>query len=569
MIIGALNLASSDLSAVRFIRAQVASLFDTAGGENYDAERAQATVRLVIVLAFNGYMMPIIFGGSYSSAVETTFLTAFIVYMPTAVFLLWWVVRRPGEFLLRRLLSMALDYSAITFAMSVGGEALLPVYSALLWVTVGNGVRFGPRYLVIATGFALISLAVTTYWSAFWQDNFYVVLTLVLTTLLVPAYIHRLLTRVHGAYQAAMEANLAKSRFLAQASHDLRQPIHAISLFTACLRDAGLDREGRQMVENIERSLQSVSSLFRSLLDVSTLDSGKVAPIMEAIPVGKLIEDNVRQNAQAAEWARVTLRFVSSSCYVRADAALLSTMIQNIVNNALKYAAGRPVLIGCRRSRGRLRIEIHDQGGGIREEYLPRVFDEFYRVRERGDKDVEGVGLGLSIVRRLAELMGLSVSIHSGPDKGTTVVIAGLEIMPAPAVSTRSAVARPSSVIAGMRILLVEDDEEVLLATSTLLRKWGCVVHARTTPPVERTDYEILLTDYDLGEGKTGADCIAQVRRLNEHPVSAVIMTGHNEQRVRAELDDKTIPILAKPVRPAELRSILNARALLVHRRRQ
>jgi signal transduction histidine kinase/CheY-like chemotaxis protein len=557
----------SDLNPVKQVWLRIRRFFDRADRKDYDAERAQAVVRFIVVLVFNAYMMPIIFGGSYAPAVEAAFLIAFLVYMPTAALILWWVIRRPGEFLLRRLFSMTLDYSAITFAMSIGGEALLPVYAALLWVTVGNGVRFGPRYLVIATGLALLSLALATYWNIFWRENPYIVLTLVLTTLLVPTYINRLLARMHGAYHAAMEANLAKSRFLAQASHDLRQPIHAISLFTACLRDAGLGGEERQMVENIERSLQSVSSLFRSLLDISTLDSGKVVPSMEAVPIRKLIEDNIRQNSQAAEWSRVTLHAVPSSCYVRVDAALLATMIQNIVNNAMKYADGKAVLIGCRRNHGRLRIEVHDRGRGIAEEYLPRVFEEFYRVRQRGDKDVEGVGLGLSIVRRLALLMGLSVTMHSVPGKGTIVGIAGLEIVPAPAIPPKSAGATSVSAIAGLRILLVEDDEEVLLATATLLRKWGCIVHGLTEPPEESIGCDVLITDFDLGEGRTGTDCIAQVRRLNACPVTAVVMTGHDETRVRDELDDKDIPILAKPVRPAELRSVLTAEALRVGRR--
>lgn len=549
------------------IRTKILSLFDPGAHEDYDAERAQSIVRLVVVPLFCVYMVPIIFGGGYSQTVETVFLIWFFTYLVVATSLLWWIIRQPGEFLWRRMFSMLLDYSAITFALSVGGEELLPIYSMLLWVTVGNGLRFGPRYLLIATGFALVSLALTTYWSFFWKENLYVALTLGLTTLLVPAYIHRLLTRVHKAYHAATEANLAKSRFLAQASHDLRQPIHAISLFTACLHDAGLGREEQQMVENIERSLQSVSSLFRSLLDISTLESGKVVPNMTAISIGRLIEDNARQNSQAAEWAKVDLRTVASSCHVRTDGVLLTTMVQNIVNNALKYAAGRPVLIGCRRSNGRLKIEIHDQGVGISGEHLQRVFEEFYQVRERGGKDVEGVGLGLSIVRRLAPLMDLSVSMRSVPGKGTAVVIDGLEIVPTPKSLPKSASAKPYSVMSGLKVLLVEDSEDVLLATATLLEKWGCIVDARTAPPNELTQCDILITDFDLGEGRTGTDCIAQVRMLTGGPVAAVVMTGHDESRVRAELDDSEIPILAKPVRPAELRSILSAHALLTDNR--
>lgn len=547
------------------LRTKIADLFVTRNDRPNDAERAQATFRLGAATLFTVGML-----GVFSSRGDTAFSTtqtilSFSSYIFVSALILLWIVRRPGENLLRRAISMVSDYIAVGGIMAFGGATLLPAYAPLLWVTVGYGLRFGSRYLIASTCMALASLVATAYFNSFWRENPYVAITLILTTLLVPTYAYSLLERVYSAFNAAREANIAKSRFLAQASHDLRQPIHAISLFTACLKDTGLDREQRQMVENIDRSLQSVSRLFRSLLDISTLDSGKVTPFFEPVAVKDLLEDIVRQNSEAAQWAGVELRAVSTRAYVVIDATLMTTILQNVVSNALKYAPGRPVLIGCRRRNGQLAIEVYDRGNGIAAHHLPKVFDEFYQVRERGDRDVDGVGLGLPIVRRLTLLMGLSAYMRSVPDRGTTMIIEGLQIAPR-AAEAKPKPDGPRPAIEGLRVLLVEDDEDVLLATATLLRRWGCIVEIQLTIPEDVTECDLIVTDFDLGAKATGGDCIARVRNLLKRKVPAIVMTGHDENRVREDLGDPEIAILAKPIRPAELRSMMTAEKLKIDR---
>ena len=485
-----------------------------------------------------------------------------LLYVPVSVFIFWSIVRQPGHLLWRRMLAMGGDYSAMTLAMIGGGIYMEPIYAMVLWVTVGNGIRFGARYLVAATLCALAVITLTVIFNDEWRTHPFTLLTFYLTTLLVPAYIFVLLKRLQVLHEAAVEANVAKSRFLAQASHDLRQPIHAISLFISCLRDAGLGREERLMVESIDRSLHSVARLFRSLLDISTLDSGKVQPSITPVAIGALLDDIGRQNAQAAEWANVRMTVVPCSCYVMTDDVLLATMIQNVVTNALKYAPDGRVLAGCRRQGGQLSIEIHDSGPGIAEEHQARVFEEFYQVRERGDRDIEGVGLGLPIVRRMAGLLGLTVTLKSAPGKGTTIRIAGLTITKAPRTSWRQRMMPPviGPATTGLRVLLVEDDTEVLRATAALLERWGCIVQAETAPPSAlQGGCDVVVTDFDLGGKRTGSDCIALVRRMARQRVPAIVLTGHDQGRVRAELQDDTIPVLSKPVRPAELRSVLSS----------
>lgn len=546
----------------RRLRAAARRVFGLGETDDYDAERTQGIIRVVLLLVFDAYTIPVALASGQPAPAVALYCAHALLYIPVSWLFLLIIRRWPGHYVSRRLFFMANDTALMTFAMALGGAPALPVYLFLLWAVVGHGLRFGPNYLAAAAGATLISLLITTLLNDYWQANPYLAATLMMTTLVAPSYAYVLLKRVRGAYDAALEANLAKSRFLAQASHDLRQPIHAISLFTACLRDAGLGREERQMVENIDRSLQSVSRLFRSLLDISTLDSGRVTPRLEPVAIGALIDDVVRQNSEAAQWAGVAIQAVPTGLHVQTDPALFATMLQNIVTNALKYAAGRPMLIGCRRRGGRLAVEVYDRGDGIAAEHLPKVFDEFYQVRERGDKDVEGVGLGLSIVRRLSLLMGLTVSLRSVEGRGTAVVIGGLRIVAPPPLAERRAAARPASAMDGLTVLLVEDDEDVLDATAALLEKWGCVVHAGTAPPERNVPCDILITDFDLGARTTGTDCIERVRRLAGRRVPAIVTTGHDENRVREDLGDPEIPILSKPVRPAELRSVMMAERL-------
>ncbi len=535
--------------------------------EGYDTERSQAIVRVIVVLLGIAYMAFEALSNHVPEPHREVIIALCTIIGVTSVLILAAVLRKPGVSHPRRILGMAHDYSALVTAMAFGGETLMPLYALLLWVTIGNGFRYGPRYNLAATVLALLTLGIVTAVNPEWRLHPYVTLTLFLTMLLVPAYAHTLVTRLHRAHNAALEANLAKSRFLAQASHDLRQPIHAISLFTACLRDTGLDTEQRQMVTNIDRSLNSVSRLFRSLLDLSTLDSGRVSVKAEVIALNDLLKDLVRQNAEAAQWAEVALKHVTTTSHVHVDPGLLTTILQNIISNALKYAPNGPVLIGCRRHGAKVSIQICDRGPGIAEEHLPHLFKEFYQIRSPGDRDIDGVGLGLPIIKRLASLMDLAVTIRSEVGKGTTVTVSGLRLMDKPSVASAPRRAGMRTALDGFRILLVEDDPVVLSATATLLEKWGCVAEqARHIPTTCGEDCDLIITDFDLGEKTTGLDCIAEIRRRAKRDIPAIIMTGHDPDRVREMIADESLFVLSKPVRPAELRSIVVAQRFKAQR---
>ncbi|MCI0996491.1 ATP-binding response regulator [Pseudomonas corrugata] len=520
-----------------------------------NSELDQATLRLTVSTCASLYIIVVACLPSSDFATYTPIMWYMAFFISVAIPLRMAIKRWPGHFFWRRLFAMAHDYSGIAFALNVGGEGALPVYAALLWVTLGNGMRFGSRYLAAATLIALGMLVLIFLFTPFWRGQPYMFLMLIVTTIVVPAYAHILLTRTRIASEEAIAANHEKSRFLAQASHDLRQPIHSIGLFTACLRDAKLGLEELRLVDNIDRSLHTVSQLFRSILDIYTLDNGQLEPKSESVHLGALLQDVVKQNTEAARWAGVELRLRPCQHWVNANAGLLATMVQNLVSNTLKYAPGQPVLIGVRPKDRGLSIVIYDKGRGIASEHLPEVFKEFYRVRHVRDKDVEGLGLGLSIVKRISHLLKLDIQLDSRLGKGTRATITGLERV-APRVEPNRA-APTHSRLQGLRVCLVEDDPNVLMATSALLEKWGCEVETHGDGVNVTSDCDIIIADFDLGTKISGSECIAAIREQRGWEVPAMIMTGHEIERIRHALHNMNISVLAKPVRPPELRATL------------
>ena len=522
-----------------------------------NTELAQANLRIIVAVCAVIYIGAL---GLLPGQQVDTYLPVILyicVFLLASVAFRQVIARWPGHYPARRILGMIHDYTGTSFGLVVGGEAALPLYAVMVWVNLGNGMRYGSRYLAIATGLALLALLIVYRLTPLWQAQPFMVLMLMITSTVIPVYAHLLLERTRKASEEAVAANLEKSRFLAQASHDLRQPIHSIGLFTACLREAHLGDEERRLVDSIDRSLLNVSQLFRSILDLYTLDNGRVLPKLQALNLGDFLTDLVRQNLEAARWAGVQLRLRPCSQWVLADPALLTTMVQNVLSNCFKYGAQRPVLIGVRRRGTGLAIMVHDQGRGIEQEHLPKVFEEFYRVRQVRDKDVEGVGLGLSIVRRLGQLMDMEVAIRSRVGRGTSVCLYGLPLAMPPKHANLREDVHQVGLLSGLKVCLVEDDHYVLLATQALLERWGCAVQAELTGRDLVSDCDVIVADYDLGNHATGIECIDRLRQQRGWAVPALILTGHDVETIQSELRDHQVAILSKPVHPSELRATL------------
>ncbi|PKA68726.1 signal transduction histidine kinase [Pseudomonas baetica] len=524
-----------------------------------NTELDQANLRIIIASIAVVYIGVLGFLPGQRFDTYLPVITYIGLFLLVSIVLRQTIVRWPGHYPARRIFAMVHDYTGTCFGLVVGGEAALPLYAVIIWVNLGNGMRYGSRYLAIATVLALLALLVVYRLTPVWQAQPFMVLMLMITSTVIPFYAHLLLERTRKASEEAVAANLEKSRFLAQASHDLRQPIHSIGLFTACLRESRLGDEERRLVDNIDRSLLNVSQLFRSILDLYTLDNGRILPKLQAVNLGEWLADLIRQNAEAARWAGVELRLRPCERWVRTDPALLATMVQNVLSNCFKYGAHQPVLIGVRKRGAGLAIVIHDRGNGIAEEHLPKVFEEFYRVRQVRDKDVEGVGLGLSIVKRLGQLIGVEVALRSRLGRGTAVTLSGLPLAAPQQMQINRDDARQVGLLTGLKVCLVEDDHNVLMATSALLERWGCEVQAELSGRDLTTDCDIIVADFDLGTHATGIECIDDVRRQRGFAVPAMIITGHDIEKIQAALHDRQIAILSKPVRPAELRATLRA----------
>ncbi|RMV78395.1 Sensor histidine kinase/response regulator [Pseudomonas caricapapayae] len=525
--------------------------------QRIDLEMTQALLRMAVIATSLLYAL-IAYGLGEMSENKLFVIVAYCMgFGVVTVGLIIRIAQRPGASSRRRLFALVTDNLAGIVTISVGGEAMLPVYSVMLSMTVGYGMRYGRNYLLLATGFAMISLMIIIALTPFLREHHAVAVMMILTMLVLPLFVYFLLGRLHMALEETQEANQAKSRFLAQASHDLRQPIHSISLFTACLRDAPLGDNEQRLVSNIDRALSAVEQLFRSLLDIYTLNQGEVAPRPESVDLDALLNGLATQNSEAATWAGVDIRVHSGHCHVWTDPALLRTLLQNLVSNAFKYAPGKPILIGCRRQKGTVSIGVYDQGRGIPAEHLPHLCNEFYRVREKRDRDIEGVGLGLSIVSRIARLMNLRVNISSVPERGTAVIVSGLKAVAASQPVNSLDINWNTRLLSGLRVMLIEDNRNVLEATAMLLRRWGCEVQTFSAIPEISVDCDLVVTDFDLDRTASGADCIAYLSGLQGRRIPAIVITGHELQHVRQTLNDPDIPVLSKPVRPVELRSLL------------
>jgi signal transduction histidine kinase/CheY-like chemotaxis protein len=523
-----------------------------------DAEYGQARSRLWNVAIAGCYLY---FSGIFEALPRAVAIEFAIYIAGFALFVLLVFLHtrlRPGHYPLRRLIAMVGDFGSLCYAMLLGETLALPLFVFIVWVTLGNGMRFGSRYLLIASAMAQLTLLTLFLLSDYWRQQPWLLATFSMLALVLPAYAHVLLRQTAQARDAALVAMQAKSRFLAHASHDLRQPIHSIGYYLSLLRDARSKFDRQQLIERIERALGSVSRLFKSLLDIAQLDSGTVTINTEVVALHPLLSDLIQQNQQSADWNSVKLVYVRTSLSVSADPTLLNTMIQNLLSNAIKYARGTTVLVGVRRRGKTAAIEVHDSGIGIDEEHMPHILDEFYRAHAEGDRDTEGVGLGLAIVNRLAQLSGFTLAIRSQRGKGTTAGIYDIPVSAEKPKGNQSPGDETPKPMAGYRVILIEDNIDVLDATSALLTQWGCDVQPHPTLPDTVESADLIIADYDLGNKVLGTDAIRSIRSRLGTMIPAILMTGHAEAVVSKQPLDDGIQVLAKPVQPATLRSIVS-----------
>jgi signal transduction histidine kinase/ActR/RegA family two-component response regulator len=360
-------------------------------------------------------------------------------------------------------------------------------------------------------------------------------------------------------------ANTYKSHFLASASHDLRQPLHALNLFVAQLNGESDPAERSRLISRINAAVGSMNELFEALLDMTKLEAGILKPSRADFPVVRLLERIEATFAEAARKKGLRLRVVGSDAWVSSDPMLLERIVLNLVSNAVRYTERGGVLVGCRRRGQVLRIDVCDTGAGIPEGERRNIFGELYQVSSPG-QEREGIGLGLAIVDRLGRLLAHPVELDSRPGRGSRFsVSAPLATQPRNTAQTGS----PSQVIAdparGKRIIVIDDDALVLDGMRGILQSWGCQVQTAISGAAALASLEqgsgppdLIISDSRLTDGKTGIEAIEQLRRTVGARIPAFIITGDTAPEQLRAASAGGFHLLHKPVSPMALRTTLN-----------
>jgi Na+/proline symporter/signal transduction histidine kinase/ActR/RegA family two-component response regulator len=365
------------------------------------------------------------------------------------------------------------------------------------------------------------------------------------------------------AKSAAETANLGKTRFIAAASHDILQPLHAARLFTSSLVERKPQGIDGKLALNVDASLEAVEEILSALLDISRLDAGAMKPDISTFIIGDLLQALGREFEPAAKERGVEFKVVQCSLAVKSDRKLLRRVLQNLVSNAIKYAGKGKVLMGCRRRGDEIRIEVCDNGPGIPANKHRLVFQEFERLgRDKGEEP--GLGLGLAIVERIAKMLSHPIGLRSQLGRGTTFSIT-VPIAREGAVAQQHAakIKIPADRISGLTILVVDNEPAILEGMESLLGGWGArIVTARSAAEAiaafeaSKHSIDMLIADFHLHR-EDGLAVIESIRSRAGRPIPAILITADRSVRVQELAASGNVQYLRKPVRPAALRAAL------------
>jgi two-component system, sensor histidine kinase len=427
-------------------------------------------------------------------------------------------------------------------------SAVLPL-SAGLFEWLRGGVASAPLALVCVFGAVFVALVALLQHRA-WH-----------TAALAAIKQQQRVRALESARDAAMKADQEKSRFLAIASHDLRQPVHAIGLFAATLEKRLEGSAEEPLVRNLTQAIDGLDRSFNVMLDISRLDAGAIEPRVQHFPVRDLFRRLHMHFAGQAEQKNMALRFSPGGKSISSDPQLLERILGNLVQNALKYTERGGVVVVARSTTTHTHIEVWDTGIGICASDLPKVFDEFYQVGQGQRVRTQGLGMGLAIVKRLARLLGHELIVSSRPGCGTMfrlrIALGGL---PDIQDVTAAADTLPMPILQARTVIVLDDEEAIREGLCLLLHEWGYeavaagtiaqAVHAVETlesPP------DLILSDLHLGEGPDGIAGIEAIRRRCGFNVAAMLITGDTSHDEIRRATDSGHPVLFKPVQPRKL----------------
>lgn len=369
-------------------------------------------------------------------------------------------------------------------------------------------------------------------------------------------------TEAEAAREQAERANAAKSTFLASASHDLRQPVQSLMLLLNVLEVKLDGHPARDVLEHLTNTAQAMQQLLDSLLDISRLDAGVVQPKPQLVRVDEMLADLAEEYRPQAAENGLRMKLASWPVTTDTDPTLLDRILRNLIENAIRYTRRGGILLACRVKADEAQVDVIDTGEGIPEEHLQNIFDEFFQVGNPSRDRTKGLGLGLSVVKRLAHMLGMQVTVNSVEGRGSHFSLTmGRMVHLAPQAAARSL---PVSSLHGLAVVI---DDELLLRTGLrlLLDRWGLEVIdvATGTEAVDRLIKagrrvpDLVIADYRLGPGMTGLDAVDQIIAQVGRPRQTFILTGDMAPERMAEVEFRGHRLLHKPITPEQLRRAL------------
>jgi Na+/proline symporter/signal transduction histidine kinase/CheY-like chemotaxis protein len=362
----------------------------------------------------------------------------------------------------------------------------------------------------------------------------------------------------------AESANQSKTRFLAAVSHDLMQPLNAARLFSAALshQDDGLSSEAQKLVHHLDSSLRSAEDLISDLLDISRLENGKINPDPKPFVLNELFDALGAEFKALAQEQGLKFRVRGSTLRVDSDIKLLRRILQNFLTNAFRYAKG-PVLLGVRRRKGELCLEVWDRGPGIAEDKQRVIFEEFKRLDSHQTRAEKGLGLGLAIADGLCRVLGHTLRVRSWPGRGSVFSVS-VPLARTQTVAPAKVHELNGHALNGAQVLCIDNEDSILIGMNSLLTRWGCQVWtARNRDECaallnDGMRPHLALVDYHLDHGETGTQLMAWLRTQLGEPVPGVVISADGRPEMVAQVHAAGLDYLAKPVKPAALRALLS-----------
>lgn len=413
--------------------------------------------------------------------------------------------------------------------------------------------------------FTYITLAVMMVWALIFLLSFSKMLNQTMRSeLRLRHESHALADALQLKTEEAQQATMAKSRFLAAASHDLRQPLHALSLFVDVLKESKSDSEREGIFPRLELSVDALRKLFDALLDVSKLDAKVVKPEFTHFDLAELLKILAEEFKDVADKKNLKLKVHASSSIIVSDRLLLERILRNLISNAIRYTDTGGILLSTRLRGENILLQVWDTGIGIPQDSKEEIFVEFKQLHNAHRDRTQGLGLGLSLVHRLCQLLKHPLELNTQYGKGSVFSICIARGNPALLPDKNDAPIVHSWNLTGRRILVIDDEHEILYAMETLLSKWGCeVVTADSLEEAikklaEREFLpELVLSDLRLRDNKTGVEAIDGIRETVGKSLPGILITGDTDQEQIKRVKQNDYELMQKPVRPAHLRSAI------------